>query len=89
LNDLEDDPEFRSNVNLYKNDDAIAELEAEMGALTLNEGEKSKFGQDLKQGKTKVMGEMREIKEIKRKTDKGKKGQKAADDERIKGDKLF
>ena len=48
LRDLEDDPEYRSNVNLYKNDDAIAELEAEMGALTINEGDKSKFAKDLK-----------------------------------------
>ena len=32
---------------------------------------------------------MREIKEIKRKTDKGKQSQKDAEDERIKGDKLF
>ena len=37
LQDLEDDPELRANVNLYKDDDVIAQLEAQIGNLKLDD----------------------------------------------------
>jgi nonsense-mediated mRNA decay protein 3 len=37
LRDLEDDPELRANVNLYKDDDIMAELEAKMQKMGLDE----------------------------------------------------
>lgn len=37
LQDLEDDPELRANVNLYKDDDVIAQLEAQIGNLKITD----------------------------------------------------
>ena len=37
LQDLEDDPELRANVNLYKDDDIIGQLEAQISNMTLDE----------------------------------------------------
>jgi len=72
LQDLEDDPEYRANVNLYKDDEAIAELEAGMGSLSLNQNEKSAFGKAMKDGVTNVQGEERVVKQAVRKTEAGK-----------------
>ena len=43
LRDLEDDPELRANVNLYKDDDVISKLIAQTNKMTLNEEEESKL----------------------------------------------
>lgn len=37
LQDLEDDPELRANVNLYRDDDVIAQLEKQIGSLKLED----------------------------------------------------
>jgi hypothetical protein len=40
LQDIEDDPEYRANFNLYKDDDVIGELEAQISKMTLDEPSK-------------------------------------------------
>lgn len=44
LRDLEEDPELRANINLYKDDDIIAQLEAKMGGMTLEPTSTIKVG---------------------------------------------
>jgi hypothetical protein len=69
LQDIEDDPELRANINLYKDEDIIAQL----AALTLDETPaQSKLKKDLQSGKAVVEGDIRKVKEVKRKTEKGK-----------------
>ena len=35
LQDIEEDPEMRANINMYKDDDVIAALEQQLGGLSL------------------------------------------------------
>lgn len=49
LQDLEDDPELRANVNLYKDDDVIGELEAQIANMALDD-KPSKLKADLESG---------------------------------------
>ena len=84
LQDLEDDPEYRQNVKLYKDDDAIAELEAGMGSLSLNQNEKSEFGKAMKEGVAKIQGEERVVKQAARKTEAGKNKRDATDKARLR-----
>ena len=39
LQDIEEDPEMRANINMYKDDDVIAALEQQLGSLSLTEGQ--------------------------------------------------
>jgi len=41
MNDLEEDPEMRQNVQLFKDEDVIDSLEKQLAALTLEESSKS------------------------------------------------
>jgi len=60
---------LRANVNLYKDDDVIAQLEQQISNLNLDETDgKSKLTTDLSKGKTQVEGEERQVKAAKRKT---------------------
>lgn len=70
LQDLEDDPELRANVNLYKDDDVIAQLEKQIGNLKLEDAP-VKFGD-------------RDIKTAPRKTAAGKEKQVESAAERAK-----
>jgi len=54
LRDLEDDPEMRATVNLYKDDDVIGALEAQIGSLSLND--KTQTMKDFEKGKITVGG---------------------------------
>jgi len=38
LQEIEEDPELRANINLYRDDDVINQLEQQLGAMTLAEG---------------------------------------------------
>ena len=58
LRDLEDDPELRANVGLYRDDDVMAELEAKIAKMGIND-EPSKLSGDLKKGVANVGGEFR------------------------------
>jgi hypothetical protein len=66
---LEDDPEYRANVNLYREDDIIGQLEAQISNLTLDDKEKSNLKKNLESGKT-IDG--KEMKTAVRKTAIGK-----------------
>ena len=68
LQDLEDDPELRANVNLYKDDDVIKQLEAQIGNLKLDD----------------EPANGREIKKAVRKTEKGKEMAEETAEERAK-----
>lgn len=46
LRDLEDDPEMRQNVNLYKDEDVIARLERQVAGMSLND-EQSKLSKQM------------------------------------------
>jgi hypothetical protein len=71
LRDLEDDPELRANVGLYRDDDVMAELEAKVAKMGISD-EPSKLKSELKKGSANVGGEVREIKSAVRKTAIGK-----------------
>ena len=49
LQDIEEDPELRANINLYKNDDIIAQLNEKIGKMSLDES--SQLKKDLEAGK--------------------------------------
>jgi len=53
LQDIEDDPEFRANMNLYKDDDVIGQLEAQISNMKLDDKpeEPSKLKKDMEAGK--------------------------------------
>lgn len=69
MQDLEDDPELRATVNLYKDDDVIAQLEAQIGNLKL-EDDQPKDG--------------RVVKTAVRKTQAGKEKQQESEKEKAK-----
>jgi len=57
--------------------------------MTLDEGEKSKFGQDLDKGVTKVGGQERVVKKAVRKTNEAKQMAAQADVDRLKNDRIL
>lgn len=87
--DIDDDPAFRAQFNLYKDDDVIATLEAGMGSLSLNPTEQSNFGKAMKEGMAKIQGEERPVKQAARKTEAGKNKRDAKDKTRTYGDRLL
>ena len=90
MQDLEDDPELRANVNLYKDDDIIAQLEAKIGNMTLEDNAKeSTLKQDLDKGVSNVGGDHREVKKAVRKTAIGKAIQHQSEKNRLKSDMII
>ena len=77
LQDIEDEPEFRAHMNIYRNDDVIAQLEKKIQNLDLEEKKveirKSPLQQDLDAGIAKVEGKERKVVKGSRKTNDGKK----------------
>lgn len=74
LRDLEDDPEMRSTINLYKDKKAIDELEQKLRGMTINE----------KTDELKKMGKLENKKKVvraKRKTEKGKELKKEKEEQ--------
>lgn len=72
LRDLEDDPELRANVNLYKDDDIMAELEAKVAKMGIHDEETSNYKKELNKGEVNVGGQKRIVKSAVRKTAIGK-----------------
>ena len=89
MRDLEDDPELRANINLYKDDDIMAELESKMQSMGLDEVEPSQLSKDLNKGTAKVAGQEREIKSAVRKTAIGKAKAYQMEKERQKSEALY
>lgn len=79
MQDIEEDPEIRQNVNLFRDDDVIERLNAQMSKLDLggkgdenDEPKKSPIGQALDAGTATVGNEQRKVVKGARKTTKGK-----------------
>ena len=68
---MEDDPELRANVNLYKDDDIIAQLEDKISKMNLEEKD-SKVKEAIGKGQIKVGENERVVKGAVRKTAIGK-----------------
>ena len=84
LQDIEDDEEFRSKMNLYKDTDVIAQLESQIKNMSLDDKpSESEFKKKLGGGELKVDGQEREVKKAKRRTDAGKEKEKDGDKARI------
>ena len=63
---------MRANINLYKDDDVIGQLEAQLGGLSLNDGPKSgKSPNDLAldSGKASIGGQERKVVKAKRQSE--------------------
>jgi hypothetical protein len=79
MQDIEEDPEIRQNVNLFRDDDVIERLNAQMSKLDLggkgdenDEPKKSPIGQALDSGTATIGNEQRKVLKGARKTTKGK-----------------
>jgi|LauGreDrversion4_2_1035121.scaffolds.fasta_scaffold89542_4 hypothetical protein len=44
IQDIEEDPELRGQIDLYKNEDVIKELEKKMASMDIEESKKSSIG---------------------------------------------
>lgn len=72
MNDIEEDPELRQSVMLYKDQPVIDELEAQMAKMSLNKTQnKSPIGEALEKGKATVGSSERNIVSVKRQTAAG------------------
>ena len=84
---------MRANINLYKDEDVIAQLEAQLGGLSLNEGQvkagKSPNDIALDQGKAVVGGQTRKVVKAKRQTDEAILDQKRQEKIRKRDTDLF
>lgn len=79
LQDIEEDPEMRQQIDLYRNDDVINELEKKLAGMNLEESKKSQVQAAIDTGKGKVGKDERKIVKGARKTDQGR--QKHAESE--------
>jgi nonsense-mediated mRNA decay protein 3 len=81
LRDIEEDPEIRAQVNLYKDDEAINEIEKQLQGLMLDEKKETK---KEKTDVVKVGGQERKIVKATRKTEKGKQLQEEHNEKKSK-----
>lgn len=70
MQDIEEDPELRGQIDLYKNEDVIRELEKKMAGIDLDK--QSTVATTLEKGKGKVAGEERRVAKGARKTEQGR-----------------
>jgi len=72
MNDIEEDPELRQSMMLYKDQPVIDELEAAMAKMSLNKQQnKSPIGEALEKGTAMVGNTERKINSVKRQTAEG------------------
>lgn len=81
LQDIEEDPEMRANINLYKDEDVIAQLEAQLGGLSLTNEPSTTSGKSpndvaLEKGQAVVGGQTRKVVKAKRSTEESQLEQK-------------
>ena len=100
MNDIEEDPELRANINLYKvsflslnfskNESVIDELEKQLAGLKIEtEPKKSPIGEALDKGSATIAGQERKLVKAARKTTKGKQNSEVSESQRIKDKELF
>lgn len=90
LRDIEDEPELRQQIALYRNEDVIGELEKKIAQLDLEDTvKKSPLQEELDKGNTKVGKEDRKVTKGVRKTTQGKNKHLETEEQRIKNQKLL
>ena len=96
MQDIEEDPELRANINLYRDDDVINQLEQQLSSLTLQENTsssaqvgKSPNDAALDKGTAKVGGQERKVVKAKRSSDQAKAEQRRQESIRKKDQDLF
>jgi hypothetical protein len=73
LQDIEEDPELRAQIDLYKNEDVINELEKKLAGMNIEEeAKKSNVQAAIDSGKKQVGGDERKIVKGARKTEGGR-----------------
>lgn len=62
MQDIEEDPEMRAHINIYKDEDVIAELEKKLAGLDLEGTAKaSPISEAMEQGTAVVAGQERKV----------------------------
>ena len=89
LQDIEEDPELRGQIDLYRNEDVINELEKKLAGINLEESKKSQIQTAIDSGKSKVSGEQRKIVKGNRKTDEGRQKHAESEESRRKEEALI
>ena len=87
MQDIEEDPELRGQIDLYKNEDVIRELEKKMAGIDLDK--QSTVATTLEKGKGKVAGEERRVAKGARKTEQGRQKQAESEETRKKEEALI
>jgi hypothetical protein len=81
---------MRQNINLYRDDDVIGELEKQLAGMSIAEdSSKSPLDKALDTGEATVGGDKRKVLKAKRSTEKGKEHQAAEAKARKKDSDLF
>jgi hypothetical protein len=89
LQDIEEDPELRQQIDLYKNEDVINELEKKLAGMSIDESKKSKIQSELDNGVSKVGIEERRLAKGARKTDEGRLKHAESEEKRKKEEALI
>lgn len=90
LQDIEEDPELRGQIDLYKNEDVINELEKKLAGMTIDDaGKKSKIQAELDSGKSKVGNEERRLAKGARKTEEGRLKHAESEEKRKRDEALI
>lgn len=91
IQDIEEDPELRGQIDLYKNEDVIGQLEKKLAGmnLTAEEAKVSAVQAGLDRGKAKVGGEERTVTKAVRKTKEGRERQAESEETRKREEALI
>ena len=90
--DIEEDPDMRANINLYKDTDVINELEAQFANMGISEKKddyKSPIQKAQEEGSAIVGGDQRKVVSTKRKTKQGEQEKIDAEKRRQKNNAMF
>jgi hypothetical protein len=87
IQDIEEDPELRQQIDLYRNDEVINELEKKLAGMTIEE--KSAVAKTLDSGKKTVGTEERKVVKGTRKTHEGRQRQAESEEIRRKEEALI
>lgn len=92
MQDIEEDPEMRQNIMLFKDEEVIDELEKQLAGLTLDDKTptaKSPLQDAQEKGSVQVGTEQRKVVTADRKTKQGQVNAKLAEEKRRKNKELF
>ena len=91
LQEIEEDPELRANINLYRDDDVINQLEQQLNSLSLTEGKPGLSPSDvaLQKGSVEVDGQTRKVVKAKRTSAESMREQKKLEAQRKRDAEIF